>query len=117
MAPSTPRPPSARWRGRARASASTTVKTVPGLRAGKKPTAEAVLGVTLLESPDGLGCRVNSLTRGGAAMMSGLQVGDIILAVNGEASSGEPDVLATALRRASGNVGLDVIRVYASMSV
>ena len=28
-----------------------------------------------------------------------------------------PDVLATALRRASGNVGLDVIRVYASMSV
>ena len=50
-------------------------------------------------------------------MMSGLQVGDIILAVNGEASSGEPDVLATALRRASGNVGLDVIRVYASMSV
>ena len=39
------------------------------------------------------------------------------LAVNGEASSGEPDVLATALRRASGNVGLDVIRVYASMSV
>ena len=83
----------------------------------RKPTAEAVLGVTLLESPDGLGCRVNSLTRGGAAMMSGLQVGDIILAVNGEASSGEPDVLATALRRASGNVGLDVIRVYASMSV
>ena len=76
-----------------------------------------LLLLPLLVLADGLGCRVNSLTRGGAAMMSGLQVGDIILAVNGEALSGEPDVLATALRRASGNVGLDVIRVYASMSV
>ena len=78
----------------------------------RKPTAEAVLGVTLLESPDGLGCRVNSLTRGGAAMMSGLQV-----AISWRSTARRRAAARrarTTPRRASGNVGLDVIRVYAT---